>query len=469
MKKRLFNEEETKYFIKIVKGHTNKEVIKLFNEKYNRLLTNEQVNNQKRSLKLKSGVFHRWTKEDNPNYRPIGHEYITSDGYIQVKIAQPSTYKFKHHIIWEQANGKIPEDCYIMFLDGDRTNLSLDNLKLVKKNDLRTAISSNLTFKNKELTETGLLIAQLKNKEKEKINMGNIWKKLNKMNKSNYEISQETNIPEEKVEEIMRGERQVPTDRVDDFRKALSINNKAERSLKLAQVKQWYKETDLKEAREKLGYKSQASLARAMNLSASTMSRIEGKVEENSKYFNEDTLIRYYDFLNNELNKVIETKANKGKKITRKRNKQPKIYVDYEILKNWYENTDIKKWLDIHNITTKELADAIGYNSTSTIYDAIHLKFGFDRQRKSLTRIYKFIKDYELKDKIVEDENIEILDESDIDDNIEYNDKSVESECIIRPSSEKGKILRLEYELEEARKQIARYEKLIDMIGGIQC
>ena len=144
MRKKLFNEEETKYFIEIVKGHTNKEVIKLFNEKYNRLLTNEQVNNQKRSLKLKSGVFHRWSKKDNPNYRPIGHEYITSDGYIQVKVAEPSVYKFKHHIIWEQHYGKIPNDSYVMFLDQDRTNFDINNLRLIKKQELRSVLSKKI-------------------------------------------------------------------------------------------------------------------------------------------------------------------------------------------------------------------------------------------------------------------------------------------------------------------------------------
>lgn len=43
--------------------------------------------------------------------------------------------KMLHRLIWEDHYGKIPQDCYIVFKDGDKTNLQLSNLELKKKQD----------------------------------------------------------------------------------------------------------------------------------------------------------------------------------------------------------------------------------------------------------------------------------------------------------------------------------------------
>lgn len=43
--------------------------------------------------------------------------------------------KMLHRLIWEDHYGKIPQDCYIIFKDGDKTNFQLSNLELRKKQD----------------------------------------------------------------------------------------------------------------------------------------------------------------------------------------------------------------------------------------------------------------------------------------------------------------------------------------------
>ena len=164
MRKKLLNEDELKYFKKIVKGHSNLEIRELFFKKYGKKLTQSQVNNQKRTYNLKSDKPYRFDSKNNPNYKPIGHEYTTPDGYILVKVGQPSEYKFKHHIIWEKYYGKIPDDSYVMFLDQDKTNFDLDNLELIKKQDLRKIISKNVLTKNKEINKSNILLQKLTNK-----------------------------------------------------------------------------------------------------------------------------------------------------------------------------------------------------------------------------------------------------------------------------------------------------------------
>lgn len=168
MRKKLLNEDELKYFKSIVKGHSNLEIRKLFFKKYGKELTKDQVNNQKRIYNLKSDIDTQWKKgRTSINYKPIGYEYITPDGYILVKVGEPSGYKFKHHIIWEQHYGKIPDDSYVMFLDQDRTNFDLDNLELIKKQDLRKIISKNVLTKNKEINKSNILLQKLTNRIKQ--------------------------------------------------------------------------------------------------------------------------------------------------------------------------------------------------------------------------------------------------------------------------------------------------------------
>lgn len=103
------------------------------------------------------------------NLKPIGHERICSkDGFVLIKVeaVNPYTgaktrYRPKHHVVWEKANGEIPEGMVIRFIDGDQLNCDIDNLMCVSK-------SLNLRLnKNKvnelppELKETGFIISTL--------------------------------------------------------------------------------------------------------------------------------------------------------------------------------------------------------------------------------------------------------------------------------------------------------------------
>lgn len=95
---------------------------------------------------------------------PVGTERITHDGYIKVKVADPRTWKFKHHVIWEAANGPIPEGFRVIFLDNNPQNCVLENIALVPKKVHHKMIGSNMVSTNPELTKayinyTSLVVA----------------------------------------------------------------------------------------------------------------------------------------------------------------------------------------------------------------------------------------------------------------------------------------------------------------------
>lgn len=64
--------------------------------------------------------------------KPVGTERIEKDGYIRVIVA-PLKERLKHHVVWEQYNPPIKRNEILYFLDGDKTNCSIENLMLLKK------------------------------------------------------------------------------------------------------------------------------------------------------------------------------------------------------------------------------------------------------------------------------------------------------------------------------------------------
>lgn len=95
------------------------------------------------------------------NYKPIGTERISAYGYLEVKIADPKTWRAKHVLAWESKNGPVPKGHVVVFGDGDRMNLSPENLVLISRGELAVMNKRGLVGGSAELTETGRIIANI--------------------------------------------------------------------------------------------------------------------------------------------------------------------------------------------------------------------------------------------------------------------------------------------------------------------
>lgn len=69
------------------------------------------------------------------NYKPVGSERVNVDGYIEIKVAEPRTWKLKHRIIWEEANGPIPPGCNIQFKNKNPLDVRIENLYIISRGD----------------------------------------------------------------------------------------------------------------------------------------------------------------------------------------------------------------------------------------------------------------------------------------------------------------------------------------------
>ena len=187
------------------KGRYNQELADLFNQKFNTNVTSRTIKSYKANNKLNSGLSGKFRKGQTPhnkgkkmpkevyekvkhtmfangnvppNHRPVGSERISKDGYIEVKVAEPNKWRLKQRVVYEEAKGKIPEGCTIIFLDGNKLNLNIDNLKCVTRSELLYLNRNGLNNSN-EITETGILMARLdraKNKKKQELKDKNVKK-----------------------------------------------------------------------------------------------------------------------------------------------------------------------------------------------------------------------------------------------------------------------------------------------------
>lgn len=84
-------------------------------------------------------------------WKPVGAERISKDGYLERKISDESfghldakeanrlrarRWRAVHLIVWEEANGPLPKGYAVCFRDGNKQDIRLDNLELVKRTDL---------------------------------------------------------------------------------------------------------------------------------------------------------------------------------------------------------------------------------------------------------------------------------------------------------------------------------------------
>ncbi|MED3325938.1 HNH endonuclease signature motif containing protein [Bacillus thuringiensis] len=181
----LYTEEQKRFLTENIKGRTRKELCKMFNDYFNLSLGLNQIIAYIKNNGLSSGVDTRFMKGQDSwnkgtkgicaggiktqfkkgqkphNYKPVGSERINSDGYVDVKIADPNKWRAKHRLIWEEQNGPIPKGYVIIFGDGNRRNFQQDNLILVSKSQLAILNKNQLIKDNADLTRVGVVIADI--------------------------------------------------------------------------------------------------------------------------------------------------------------------------------------------------------------------------------------------------------------------------------------------------------------------
>ena len=184
---RRYTKEELDYIRKIAPGRHYHEIVEMFNKKFDFQINTKKLKETLKNHRISTGLTGRFEKGHVPynkgkkfpgtgnkaafkkgnipvNKMKVGEDAISSDGYVKTKIADPNVWEFKHKLIWSEMYGSIPENHCIIFLDGNKLNLSIDNLLLVSKAELLQMNRRKLISKDPELTKTGLNVVRVMNK-----------------------------------------------------------------------------------------------------------------------------------------------------------------------------------------------------------------------------------------------------------------------------------------------------------------
>lgn len=201
MQKKLTTPEQDEFIHENYKGLYNKELADLVNERFKTNLTTKQIKAYKARNKLDSGIGGHfkegapaWNKglqqkdymskeaiartkrtrfkkgQIPPNRVPIGTERISKDGYIEVKIQDGQTndnYEFKHRVLWMAHHGEIPDEHIVIFKNGDKEDIRIENLMMVHRGISLHLNKQGLHSEHPELTEAGVNLVKLQFKTNE--------------------------------------------------------------------------------------------------------------------------------------------------------------------------------------------------------------------------------------------------------------------------------------------------------------
>jgi len=189
-----FPEEIQKYINETHTGVGYKDMANRLYQIFGRTYRPEQIRAYYKNHHIKCGLTGRYEKGHVPYYKgkkiehphpnsvktqfaaghtpankmPIGSVVMKAGGYLWRKIGSGAReWRQEHILIYEQAYGAIPEGAKITFLDGDHTNLDLNNLRLIS-NDVNLELNrSKLRVSDPKLQETAINVAKLKCKMRE--------------------------------------------------------------------------------------------------------------------------------------------------------------------------------------------------------------------------------------------------------------------------------------------------------------
>lgn len=182
----LFQEEEAAFLQQHYKGRSNKELTALLNKQFGTCFTAKQIKSYKGNHHFNSGLTGQFKKGHVPsnkgtkgkynvggnsgsfrkgnvpkNHLPVGAEVLRSDGYIAIKVKEPNSWKQKHRLIWEEKYGEVPPGKVLLFLDGNKQHVTLDNLAVVDKKLMAILNRNQLLRSNKEETKVAIRIAEI--------------------------------------------------------------------------------------------------------------------------------------------------------------------------------------------------------------------------------------------------------------------------------------------------------------------
>ena len=187
----IYSKEQRAFLFEYIPGHHRKEIMIAFNERYPETpITINQVTAFIKNNYVYTGFTGRFEKghishnkgvkvspdqyealrptmfkkgQRPHNFKPVGSTRVNIDGYVEVKVADPNTWRARSRLVYEQANGKIPRNHCVLHKNGIKTDDRLENLIVISHAELATINHSGLFTENGlDMNEVVINLARLK-------------------------------------------------------------------------------------------------------------------------------------------------------------------------------------------------------------------------------------------------------------------------------------------------------------------
>lgn len=185
---RIMTDEMHRFLLDNVRGLSNIELTELVNKTFGTSIAVNQIKSYKGNHHIQSGLTGRFVKGQKAhnkgvkvkeetyakcqktmfkkgnvpvNHRSVGSERINKYGYIEIKVAEPSRWRLKHRVVWEEVNGCVTHGKCIIFLNGEKTDVRIDNLALIDREVNLRMNQSGLRFEDANTTRVATRVCEL--------------------------------------------------------------------------------------------------------------------------------------------------------------------------------------------------------------------------------------------------------------------------------------------------------------------
>ena len=170
MKKYLvYNDEMFKFLQHNSKDYTIKELVEIIYKNFGFEFTNKKLADYciKKGFKYK---YEKPNKSHSNKSTPIGTIATKIDGdMLKIKTGNHKWEYLQRKTYEDYYNVKLPEDVYVIFLDQDKRNFDIKNLKAISRRESAIMAKDELFSTEPKITKTGNIISKYKIKIKESI------------------------------------------------------------------------------------------------------------------------------------------------------------------------------------------------------------------------------------------------------------------------------------------------------------
>lgn len=152
-----YTKEEKEYFYKIYKGKSTLEITRLLNEKFNKNFTRNNIRKFINYYKLKTGYVEHFPDMERKKER----SYKKNGRTVYRVRNEDNEWEMKAKYLYRKNIGEVPSDCCVMLLDGSDDNFNLDNLCLISKRVSAFIYTKKLYFNDKEMNKASITALEL--------------------------------------------------------------------------------------------------------------------------------------------------------------------------------------------------------------------------------------------------------------------------------------------------------------------